>query len=238
MKHFGDQADPGTACGLCDICLPDGTVAGAFDAATPQQQAAMERILKTLNDEGTPSSGRLHAALFGEDFDRSHFEDLLSALFRAGFIHLEEESFESEGRTIEFRRPVITPAGRRADADEIAALRVPSRAEARKSKRAARRKKTSRSKKKTGSKRKRSARKKLDLAVTASPRLLESLRAFRLKEARIRNIPAFRIFSDRVMAAIANERPQMAADLLAINGVGATLHKRYGERILQIVAEN
>ena len=166
------------------------------------------------------------------------FEDLLSALFRAGFIHLEEESFESEGRTIEFRRPVITPAGRRADADEIAALRVPSRAEARKSKRAARRKKTSRSKKKTGSKRKRSARKKLDLAVTASPRLLESLRAFRLKEARIRNIPAFRIFSDRVMAAIANERPQMAADLLAINGVGATLHKRYGERILQIVAEN
>ena len=128
VRHFGDQADPADPCGHCDSCAPSTTLVTHYGAATPAQQSAMERILKSLIREGTPSSGRLFNGLFGEGHDRGHFEVLLGALHRAGYIHIEEESFESDGRLIEFQRPVATPSGRRASADDIANVRIAAEA--------------------------------------------------------------------------------------------------------------
>ena len=235
IRHFGDQADPGTRCGQCDICQPGHTVAGAFDEVTPEQQAALERILKTLDSEGAPSSGRLHSSLFGDDFDRDHFEDLLTALFRGGLIEIEERHFESEGKTIEYRRPVITPSGRRAGADEIAALLIASRSGP--ARRSTKRKQTSGTKRKVGITKKPRGKAKVTASAPASPEWVERFRAFRLEEARRRNIPAFRIFSDKVLEAIAAHQPRSSADLLEIRGVGPTLLEKYGKRILEIVAK-
>jgi DNA topoisomerase-3 len=58
-----------------------------------------------------------------------------------------------------------------------------------------------------------------------------------LIEARRRNIPAFRIFSDKVLEDIAGHQPLSPADLLEIRGVGPTLLEKYGNRILEIVAK-
>jgi DNA topoisomerase-3 len=124
IRHFGDQADSGEPCGHCDICDPTATLVMDFGEATPAQQSAMERILKSLCQASAPSSGRLFGKLFGQDYDRGLFEVLLRALHRAGYINIEEESFESDGRLIEFQRPVVTPSGRRASADDIASVRI------------------------------------------------------------------------------------------------------------------
>lgn len=245
VKHFGDQADDGTACGLCDICAPGECVAQESDEATPAQQAAMERILKTLATEGTPSSGRLHRDLFGDDFDRTHFEGLMGALHRAGFVHIEEQSFESEGRTIAFHRPVITTSGRRASAGEIAEVRIaaPGRVRKKTRSKAAR---TQTGTRKSGAKRKTSAKKKATrkpaarktgtLEIADTP-LHKQLRGLRLSEAERRGIPAFRIFTDSVLCAIADAKPRTETDLLAIKGAGPALVKKYGKKILNTLSK-
>ena len=198
----------------------------------------MERILKTLAAEGATSSGRLHAELFGEDFDRDHFEVLLTALHRAGFIHIEEDSFETEGRLIEFRRPVITTSGRRATADDIAAARVPAsgRSGRRTPRKSRRRKSRAGAKKKSGAKKRASRSSSAGDTIVASP-LGQKLRGLRLTEAERRGIPAFLIFSDKVLVAIAGAKPETTTSLLEIKGVGPQLVKKYGDKILRIVAE-
>ncbi|MCP5045339.1 MAG: DNA topoisomerase III [bacterium] len=125
VNHFGDQADDGRSCGQCDACSPETAVCRELDSATPAQRSAMERILKSLASEAAPSSGRLHQTLFGPDFPRGHFEALLAALHRAGLIHIEEDGFESDGEWIDYKRPVITASGRRANPVELEAVKIP-----------------------------------------------------------------------------------------------------------------
>jgi DNA topoisomerase-3 len=70
---------------------------------------------------------------------------------------------------------------------------------------------------------------------TASPQLVEALRAWRLAEARRRRVPAFRILTDKVLGAIATARPRDGAALQRIHGVGPKLAERYGDTILALV---
>jgi DNA topoisomerase III len=70
---------------------------------------------------------------------------------------------------------------------------------------------------------------------TASPQLVEALRAWRLSEARRRRVPAFRILTDKVLGAIASSRPRDSNALQRIHGVGPKLAERYGETILALV---
>ncbi|MBN8229702.1 DNA topoisomerase 3 [Corallococcus macrosporus] len=70
----------------------------------------------------------------------------------------------------------------------------------------------------------------------ASPALVESLKAWRLTEARKRKVPAFRILTDRVLDAIASARPSSGAELMSIHGVGPALTERYGPQILSLVS--
>ncbi len=251
VRHFGDQADSGSPCGQCDICAPESTLAREYDEATPAQQAAMERILKTLASHGTPSSGRLCREVFGEDFDRNRFEGLLAALHRAGFIHIEDESFETEGRVVEFRRPVITASGRRANTEEIAEVQVPlpsrSRTPRRRQSGSRTRKQGARTKKsattKPTSRSRRSPREKTPARgrsaseKSVDTRLSDRLRELRLAEAQRRGIPAFRIFGNKVLEAIAAALPRTREELLEIKGVGPALAKNYGNEILRLVGK-
>jgi DNA topoisomerase-3 len=62
----------------------------------------------------------------------------------------------------------------------------------------------------------------------------EALRTWRLFEARRRGMPAFRIFSDQTLRAIAKRRPTKAADLLAVAGIGLSAVEKYGRQIYRI----
>jgi DNA topoisomerase-3 len=70
---------------------------------------------------------------------------------------------------------------------------------------------------------------------SASPQLVEALRAWRLTEARRRRVPAFRILTDAVLGAIATARPRDGASLQRIHGVGPKLAERYGDTLLALV---
>ena len=71
--------------------------------------------------------------------------------------------------------------------------------------------------------------------VEAPSGLVEALREFRRAEAQARSIPAFRVLTDRVLYAIAQERPTSEAQLLRVHGVGPSLAKNYGSRLLRIM---
>jgi DNA topoisomerase-3 len=66
--------------------------------------------------------------------------------------------------------------------------------------------------------------------------LIVALRTWRLAEAKRRSVPAFRIFSDRVLEEIAESRPESEEDLLLIRGISLRLAEQCGAAILKVVA--
>jgi DNA topoisomerase-3 len=65
-----------------------------------------------------------------------------------------------------------------------------------------------------------------------------ALREWRMSEARRRRLPAFRIFSDKTLAAIARQRPRTDHELLAISGIGIATVEKYGQQIYGLVNDN
>ena len=65
--------------------------------------------------------------------------------------------------------------------------------------------------------------------------LLERLKDWRLKRATADKVPAFVVFSDVTLIAIAEARPATEAALLEISGVGPAKLERYGEAVLGLV---
>lgn len=93
----------------------------------------------------------------------------------------------------------------------------------------------------TGAERARSARKDLRKATTPTSRpereTFDALRAWRREQSRAADVPAFVIFNDATLAAIAERRPRNRSDLLRVPGVGEVKAQRFGDDVLRIVAE-
>jgi ATP-dependent DNA helicase RecQ len=68
------------------------------------------------------------------------------------------------------------------------------------------------------------------------PALFERLRALRKRLADERGVPAYVIFNDRTLRAMARHRPATPPDLLRIPGVGPAKLGRYGARFLEVIA--
>jgi ribonuclease D len=66
------------------------------------------------------------------------------------------------------------------------------------------------------------------------PNLLETLRRWRSEQARAQQLPPYIIFSNKVLEAIAAQRPTTLAGLAAINGVGPAKLEQYGQAVLAI----
>lgn len=71
---------------------------------------------------------------------------------------------------------------------------------------------------------------------TASEATIERLRTWRLERAREREVPAYVIFTDATMEALADALPRDAAELLAISGIGPDKIDRYGDELLALLA--
>ncbi|HEY6377879.1 MAG TPA: HRDC domain-containing protein, partial [Candidatus Dormibacteraeota bacterium] len=74
----------------------------------------------------------------------------------------------------------------------------------------------------------------LDPAATA---VLERLRAWRTGMARARSWPAYMVFTDRTLQAIATSRPRSRAQLLAVPGVGPGKLALYADEVLALTAD-
>jgi DNA helicase-2/ATP-dependent DNA helicase PcrA len=66
--------------------------------------------------------------------------------------------------------------------------------------------------------------------------LFERLRAWRLEVAQEQRVPAFVVFTDATLTAIAEARPSSRARLAALPGVGAVKLDRYGDAVLELCA--
>ena len=67
--------------------------------------------------------------------------------------------------------------------------------------------------------------------------LFERLRQRRRELADQAGVPAYVVFSDRVLVEMATSLPRTPAQFLAINGVGETKLARYGETFLQVIGD-
>lgn len=78
----------------------------------------------------------------------------------------------------------------------------------------------------------RSARVAADELSDQDKTLFESLSALRRRLAREQGVPAYIIFHDQTLMAMARERPAAMAEMQMINGVGDSKLARYGEVFL------
>jgi len=67
---------------------------------------------------------------------------------------------------------------------------------------------------------------------------MEALRTWRSATAREHGVPAYVVFHDSTLAAVAAIRPRTHDALRGISGIGVTKLERYGDALLAIVASN
>ena len=72
--------------------------------------------------------------------------------------------------------------------------------------------------------------------VEADEAVVEALRAWRLERARSDGVPAFVVFHNTTMTAIAAAEPQTLEQLAAVPGIGPSRLESYGDEILATVA--
>ena len=201
----------------------------------------MFRIIAALRAGDTKSTGKLHGELCPNGvMSRDTFEEVLGAMARAGLVRLSDAVFETDGKQIPYRKVSLTRAAHAVDEQTPVAFiikdLVPASAMRKGKKRAA-----------PPAKKKRA--KRPDKIVRQKPvsstqhagsdsRIEVALREWRMAEARRRGVPAFRIFNDQALKAMASRRPGTARELLAISGIGTTTVEKYGQQIYRIVKDN
>jgi DNA helicase-2/ATP-dependent DNA helicase PcrA len=62
------------------------------------------------------------------------------------------------------------------------------------------------------------------------------LREWRRQEAADQKLPAYCVFTDATLIAIAEARPANMGELIKVQGLGPTKADRYGEHVLAIIA--
>jgi superfamily II DNA helicase RecQ len=235
---------------MCDFCAPDKCCGQRFREATPRERQIALKAVEALRTGAGRSTGKLHAEVCASsEMSRDEFEELLGAMARANFLRLTDSVFEKDGRTIPFRKAALTRDGEALE--EIAAgdlqMKETSLAVG---KRKSRKKKAAAE----GSQaKKRRKEKKLPPAPLLPPKppragdrpkqtedskVEDALRKWRMAEAKRRGVPAFRIFSDQTLRAIAEKRPATAAELLAIPGLGIATVEKFGAQIYRILHES
>jgi ATP-dependent DNA helicase RecQ len=78
----------------------------------------------------------------------------------------------------------------------------------------------------------------VDRAAGEEDGLFDRLRALRKEIADAQNVPAYIVFNDATLRAMAAARPQSAADLLDVPGVGPAKLERYGQAFLVALRES
>ena len=66
--------------------------------------------------------------------------------------------------------------------------------------------------------------------------LFEALRAWRAGQAKEQGVPAYIVFGDATLRALADKRPRTSDDLTGITGIGAKKREAYGEAVLAVIA--
>ncbi|PRY02305.1 DNA helicase RecQ [Allonocardiopsis opalescens] len=233
LAYFG-QEDEGAersekGCGNCDTCLNppeswDGTVAAQKVLSTVfrldrerRQRFGAGQIIDILLGKKSPKVEKFrHDELtvfgIGTELREGEWRGVIRQLLAQRLL-----AVEGEYGTLALTPGSAEVLGRKRS---VALRRDPERAA-----RAA--KETSRSRK---------AAAPVDLPEEALP-LFERLRAWRASAAKEQGVPAYVIFHDATLRQIALERPASLAELSGVSGVGESKLNRYGQQVLDTLAE-
>ncbi|WP_399553049.1 DNA helicase RecQ, partial [uncultured Leifsonia sp.] len=223
LNYFGQRAEP---CGNCDTCLTppeswDGTVPAQKLLSTVvrlkrerNQRFGAGHLVDILRGKRTARVEQYgHDALatwgIGDDLNESQWRGVVRQL-------IAQELLKPEG---EYGVLTLTPASAAVLSGDrpVVLRREPDRPE-----------RASRSSRSTVS---------ADLAPADQP-LFEALRSWRAGQAREQGVPAYIVFGDATLRAVASARPASLADLDGISGIGAKKREAYGEALLEVVAAN
>ena len=75
-----------------------------------------------------------------------------------------------------------------------------------------------------------------DCPVPYDEELFESLRTWRKEQAEAQSVPAFVVFSDATLEALAEVRPTDRQGLQSISGIGKAKLEKYADELLEIIA--
>jgi ATP-dependent DNA helicase RecQ len=72
-------------------------------------------------------------------------------------------------------------------------------------------------------------------AIEYDTEAFEKLRLWRMQTARAKGLPAYMVFSDATLQAIAKQKPSSLASLCSISGIGEKKLSLYGQEVLQVL---
>ena len=75
-----------------------------------------------------------------------------------------------------------------------------------------------------------------DCPATFDEQTLDLLREWRRQEAASESLPAYCVFTDATLVAIAEARPRSDLDLFKVQGLGKVKVDKYGEQVLAVLA--
>jgi RecQ family ATP-dependent DNA helicase len=229
VRHFGDREDSGIECGICDFCSPDASTVSHSHGPNPRETDLIQDIIEALKSPGGMGTGKLYNAVCpGSSFTRSEFEGILRSLARAGMIGLTEQSFEKDDETIRYLKAELTHMGYDFGPKEMSGISIISHSHSTKS-----------LKQKTFSPAKKDIKfiKRPAGGANENPELHAQLKKWRVSEAKRHGLPAFRIFSNRVLDNLSSELPTTHDELLRIEGVGPRFDEKNGNEIIKMVKE-
>jgi DNA topoisomerase-3 len=243
VRHFGDLADGEKPCGICDFCAPGQCAAQRFRTATEAEHKALLRVVAALRSGGAKSTGKLYGELCpNKEMSRDAFEEVLGATARAGLLQLADAVFQKDGKQIPYRKASLTRTGytvdERTPIEFVMKDTVPPSGKRKRKKTPTVSAGRKRASKPETAAEPRSMAKAKGSAADMDIRLEAALRGWRLVEARRRGVPAFRIFSDRTLRALATSHPVTTQELLAVPGIGTSIVTKYGTKICRVLREN
>lgn len=232
LGYFGEHSTP---CGNCDNCLTppelwDGTEAAQMLLSTVywirKQQGIgygaghIMDIVRGKDTEKVQQKGHDGLSTFGRgaQYSEVQLRGVLRQLIAIGALHVDAEKFNTLQLT-EGSRAVLkgeVPVRLRASISAPPAKRTRSRSGGSSS---------------AGS----TAPAAAALDTTGQARFA-ALKTWRAEVAKAHNLPAYVIFHDATLAAIAERAPATLADLQGISGIGASKLEKYGEDVLRVCA--
>ena len=230
LGYFGEPSQP---CGNCDNCLNPPALNDATDAARKMlsciyrvQQASgtafgaghlMDILRGKVTDKVTQyGHDKLSTFGIGADLSETQWRALLRQLIAREAVRVDDAPYNTLHLTDE-ARPILK-------GETQVWLREVSESKG------------------TGKRSARSGRKSAALAPDGQPlslserECLDALKAWRAEVAREHNLPAFVIFHDATLRAIAAQKPRSMADLDGVPGIGQKKREAYGAEVLRVVS--
>ncbi len=219
LAYFGEPSEP---CGNCDTCL---TPPESYDGTVPAQKLLSTVVRLQRERRQAFGAGHLVDILVGADTERIRSQghdrlatygigsDLPAAQWR-GIVRqlLAQGLLKVQG---EYGVIAITDASASVLAGE---REVRLRHETKAPAKAARRSESA-----------------VQLDDVQQQRF-QSLRSWRATTAKEQAVPAYVVFNDKTLAAIAERKPATMVELSSISGVGEVKLERYGDAVLEVLA--